>query len=118
MATVEQDIAGLEAALAAMGERAASDPDYREKLIADHVSALAAAGVSALSLTESLIEADATSADVQAFGMNPLSFASVRGGVEPDEPQHLILSHSCIGTCTGPTLWACGGCTKSFKANP
>jgi hypothetical protein len=117
MATAEQDVAGIEAALAAMGERAASDPAYREQLIADHVGALAAAGVSALSLTESLIEADATSADVQAFGMEPMSFGTIRGRTEPTDPQHLILSHACIGTCTGPTIWACGSCTNSFKAN-
>jgi hypothetical protein len=117
MATVEQDIAGLEAALAAMGERAASDPDYRAKLIADHVSALTAAGVSALSLTESLIEADATSADVRAFGMDPLSFGSISGGGGSDDKQHLILSQACIGTCTGPTIWVCGSCSKSFRAN-
>jgi hypothetical protein len=113
MSTANKDVETLEAMLKTMGDRAATDPEYREQLIANHVSELAAAGVSALSLTESLVEANATEADVQAYNFEPMSFQALS---RPQDPVPLILSHTCIGTCTGPTLWACGGCSNSFKA--
>jgi hypothetical protein len=113
MTTAHDDIRTIEAALATLGERAKADPAYRDELTENHVAALASAGVSALTLTESLAEAGATEDEVVAFGFEPLSFQSLDPG-----PSELKVSATCIGTCRRQTLWICGGCTNSFVAEP
>ncbi len=112
MADVGKDVEELNIALAAMAERAASDPDYREALQANQVEALRGAGVSALGLAGVFAELGADEDEVASYGMRMpgIGFASADGG---EDPSKLIVNTLCIGTCIRQTITITVGCTRT-----
>lgn len=114
MADVSNDVEQLNAALAAMAEKAAADPEYRESLKANQVEALQVAGVSAFALAGVFAELGAEEEEVAAFGMSMpggIGAAAPGGGGDPSE---LIFNTNCIGTCRRSTIVITLGCKNSF----
>lgn len=102
MADPRADVEQVNAALTQIGERAAADPEYRESLRTNQVDELRAAGVSVFALSGAFAEEGAEEDDVAAFGM----VMTRPGGGQ------IIVSNTCLGTCSGMTITVC--CTQSF----
>lgn len=116
MGDAGNDVEQLNAALAAMAERASTDPSYREALKTNQVESLQSAGVSAFTLSGVFAELGAEEDEVAAFGM-----AMGRGGAGAaggptagGGPAGIIINGVCVGTCKSVTIIVDMGCRNSF----
>lgn len=108
MSDVSKDIEELNAALAAIAERAAADPAYRASLEANQAQALHAAGVSAFALAGVFDELGVDEAEVDGFGWGLRSAiqASRSTGTQYAGGQNVgdqfagaVVTTTCCATC-------------------
>lgn len=111
MADAGNDVEQLNAALAAMAEKAAADPEYRESLKQNQVEGLRDAGVSAFTLAGTFEQLGADSEEVAAFG---LDLGTGPTTPPPGGETELIWNTNCIRTCRSITLVITTKCTKTW----
>lgn len=106
---VRSELEGVSKALGEIGQRAATDPEFRAELGRNQVELMRAAGLSVMALARVARENDVSEEELEAYDLGLAALGD-------DGTSELTVSNWCVGTCKKQTIWVCGGCSNSFLA--